>query len=171
MYLAPNNRHVPTVKGCELCGFMKPDFRDEENMDRNSLELHGTAGSGGSSTYSTYSPTFPQQEPRRYENHARPFNVRVDIGPVWMQDEIKWLFPEARNPGKFPCWISRIIGSSCWTESRVWRTLKVVEGLNLHCGHYGVCQAILSDNAVVEYSAKGKDEWSYKPTWCEEGQI
>ena len=102
MYPAPNNRHVPTEEeeGCELCGFMKPDFReDEEYTDRNSLEMLGTAEGGDSSPYNS---TFVQQETRRYENHARPFNVE-DIGPVWLQEEIKRLFPETRNPGKFPC--------------------------------------------------------------------
>ena len=114
---APNNSlHEGTEDGCEFCGFMKPDFRDdEENMDRNSRELRGMAKSGGGSTHT---PTFRQQELRRYENHGRSsFNIE-DLGPVWIQEEIKRLFPDTRNPGKFPCWISRSIWNSCWTESR-----------------------------------------------------
>jgi hypothetical protein len=96
-----NNHHKPTGDECELCGFMKPDFRgDEDNVDRNSRELRGMKESGGSSIYN---PTFRQQEPRRYENHAKSsFNVKY-LGPVWIQEEIKRLFPEARKPGKLSC--------------------------------------------------------------------
>ena len=96
-----NNQHYPTGDGCDLCGFMKPNFReDEENVDRNSCELRGMAESGSSSTYN---PTFRQHEPRRYENRARSsFNVE-NLGPVWIQKEIKRLFPEARKPGKLLC--------------------------------------------------------------------
>jgi hypothetical protein len=113
MYPAPNNNHhEPTEEGCDLCGFMKPDFREgEEIVDRNLRELRGMSESVGSSIYN---PTFRQQDPRRYEHSL---NVE-DLTPSWIKEEIKRLFPETSNPGKFPCWISRIIGNSCWTESR-----------------------------------------------------
>jgi hypothetical protein len=93
-----NNHHEPTGDECELCGFMKPDFReDEDNVDRNSRELRGMEEGARSSIYNT---TFRQQEPRRYENLARSsFNVE-DLCPLWIQEEIKRLFPEARKPGK-----------------------------------------------------------------------
>jgi len=52
--------HEPTAEdGCVLCGFMKSDFReDEENMERNSGELRGMAEIGRSGTHN---PTFGQQ--------------------------------------------------------------------------------------------------------------
>jgi len=173
---APNqNRHKPTEDGSEICGNTMPGIRYYKDLNRKScprpLRGRGIAEGDGISTpqLDTFHPTFRREERRRYENHAwSSFNI--DVGSD-LSEESKPLFPEARNPGKFTCWISRIIGSSCWTESRVWKTLTVGEGLNLRCGHYGVCQSILPDNAVVEYSAKGKDEWSYKPSCCEQGQI
>ena len=72
----------------------------------------------GSSTpqLDIFYPTFRQQEPRRYEGHSRS-SFNIDVGPE-LSEESKPLFPEARNSGKLPCWISRIIGSSCWSESR-----------------------------------------------------
>jgi len=89
-----NNPHEPEEDGCELCGFMIPDFRDDENVDRNPRELQGIAEGGG-----TYNPTFRQQEPIRNENRAgSTFNID-DIGPMWLQGELNRLFPEARNPG------------------------------------------------------------------------
>jgi hypothetical protein len=46
---ANNNHHEPEEEGCELCGFMRPDFRDEEDLDTKSRELQATAEGGGSS--------------------------------------------------------------------------------------------------------------------------
>ena len=116
---APNcNHHEPTEDDCEICGFMKPGFpEDEENMDRNSRGLPGIAEGGGGGIYNR---TFRQQGPRRYESQARSLNAE-DLGSQWIKDEIKRLFPETRNPGKFACLISRIMGNSCCTESGDWQ--------------------------------------------------
>ena len=173
---APNqNRHEPTEDGSDIWGNTMPGIRYYEDLNRKScpspLVGRGIAEGHGIGTpqLDTFYPTFRQEEPRRYDNHAwSSFNI--DVGSD-LSEESKPLFPGARNPGKFPCWISRIIGSSCWTESSAWRTLTAEEGLHLHRGYNGVCQPLLPDNAVVEYSAKGKDEWSYKPSWCEQGQL
>ena len=79
-----NNHHVPTEDDCELCVFMKPDSgEDEENTNRISRELPGIAEGDGSRTFN---PTFPQQEPRRYENHARSSKIE-DLGPFLFQAE------------------------------------------------------------------------------------
>jgi hypothetical protein len=92
-----NNHHEPKEEGCELCGFMMPHFPDYENVDCTPREPQGTAEGGGSSTYNN--PTFRQQEPIRYENRASSrFNIE-DIGPMRLQEELKRLFPETRNPG------------------------------------------------------------------------
>jgi len=93
---APNqNRHEPTEDGSDIWGNTMPGIRYYEDLNRKScprpLVGGGIAEGHGITTtqLDTFYPTFRQEEPRRYD-----------------------------NPGKFPCWISRIIGSSCWTESR-----------------------------------------------------
>jgi hypothetical protein len=117
---APN--HGPTEGGYEIWGNTMPDFRYYEVLNRNSrprqIRDRDNAERDGRNTpqLDTFYPTFRQQEPRRYENHGRS-SSDIDVGPE-LSEESKPLFPEARNSGKFPCWISRIIGnSSCWTES------------------------------------------------------
>jgi hypothetical protein len=91
-----NNQQEPEEDGCELCGFMIPDFRDDEDVDRNGREMQDPAEGASNSTYNR---TFGQQVPIRNENRARStFNIE-DIGPMWLQGELKQLFPEARNPG------------------------------------------------------------------------
>jgi hypothetical protein len=123
---ANHNHHEPIEDGCEICGFMKPDFLDYEVLYRNdsSCELRGIAEGDGTdrSHLDTFYPTLRQQEPKRYENHARSsFNVE-DVSPNWLREELVRLFPEAssrsplyksNDPGKFHCWVSRITGNSC----------------------------------------------------------
>jgi hypothetical protein len=95
------NQEPTAEDGCVLCGFMKPDFReDEENMERNSGELRGMAGICHSGTYN---PTFGQQK-QKTSLHRATFSFNVeDLHPVWIKEEIKRLFPATNNPGKFPC--------------------------------------------------------------------
>jgi len=101
MNISPNNnRHKPTEDYCELCGFMKQNFgEDEEYTYRISRELPGIAEGGVSRTYN---PTSRQQEPGRYEYESRSLNIE-DLGPGWIKQEIKRLLPETRNPGKVAC--------------------------------------------------------------------
>jgi hypothetical protein len=125
---APNhNHHEPTEDGSEICGNTMPDFRDYEDLNRNSRprqirKRSLTEGVGSSTPYlDTFYPTFRQQEPRRYEDHARSlFNTDVDTE---LSKESTQLFPKSRNSGKFHYWLSRIIGNSHWTGNRAWRTL------------------------------------------------
>jgi len=94
-----NNHHQPTEDGCKLCGFMRPDFgEDEENTNRISREPPGIAEDSGSRKYD---PTFRQHDLRGYKNQARSLNK--DLGPGWIEEEIKRLLLETRNPGKFAC--------------------------------------------------------------------
>ena len=123
MNRAPNhNHHEPTEEGSEICGNTMPDFRHYEDFNRNfrprQQRGRGIAEGVGSRTpyLDTFYPTFRQQERRRYEDHARSL-FNTDVGPE-LSKESTPLFPEARNSGKFHCWISRIIGNSCWRESR-----------------------------------------------------
>jgi hypothetical protein len=116
------NQREPTEDGCEICGFMKPDFEADEDLYRNyrRRESRGTAEGNGSgrSSLDTFYPTLRQQEPRRYENHAcSSFNTE-EVRPDWLGEELVRLFPEARNPappyklndpGKFHWWI-RYVG-------------------------------------------------------------
>ena len=131
-----HNHHEPTKDGSEICGNTMQDFRYYDlNRNCRPRQIRGIAEGVGSSTthLDTFYPTSRQQEPRRYENHARSL-FNIDVGPE-LSEESKPLFPEARNSGKFPCWICRIIGNSCWTENRASSTLTVGEGLSSHCGY------------------------------------
>jgi hypothetical protein len=87
------NRQEATEEGCNLCGFMKPDFKDGEEVSGNSRELRGTA-------------TILQQHPRRlHDNNNRSlFNIEY-VYPEWLGNELE-RFQEARNSGKFRCWKS-----------------------------------------------------------------
>jgi hypothetical protein len=126
------NHHKRTEDGCEICGFMKTNFLDYKDFYRKyrPRELRHIAEGEGSSTshLDTFYPTFRQQEPKRCEHHARSSFDAEDVSQGWLREELVRLFPKARNPsppyirndpGKFPCWISGIIWSSFWTESRV----------------------------------------------------
>jgi hypothetical protein len=120
----PNhNHHEPTEDVSEIFGNKMPDFRYYEDLNRNlrprPIRGRGISEGDGSSSapqLDTFYPTFRQQEPRRYENHA-PSSFNMYVGPE-LSEETRPIFPEARNSGKFPCWISRIIGGSWWTGSR-----------------------------------------------------
>jgi hypothetical protein len=62
------------------------DFRYYEDLNRKyhprPLRGRGIAEGDGSSTpqLDVFYPTFRQQEPRRYENHARS-SFNIDVGP------------------------------------------------------------------------------------------
>ena len=66
--------HETTEDGYLICGNTMPDFRDYEDLNRNSRprKLRGIAEGDGSSTpnLDTFYATFRQQESMRYENHA-----------------------------------------------------------------------------------------------------
>ena len=97
MISAPNNdHHKPEGDGSILCAFMKPNFPGNEDVNRNPQDLKGTAEGVARRSFD---PTFRQQDPLRYENRAgSTFNIE-GIFPMWLQNYIKRLFPEARNPG------------------------------------------------------------------------
>jgi hypothetical protein len=115
---APNHNHQePTEGGCEICGFKKPDFRNYEDLYIIYPRIAESDGSRPSQLDVFYQPFHQQEWTREY--HARSVLNMEDASPERLQWKLKRFFPEARNSGKYLCWISRIIGNSCWTDSRV----------------------------------------------------
>ena len=105
---APNqNRHEPTEDGSDIWGNTMPGIRYYEDFTRKPfprpLQDRGIAEGDGISTpqLDTFYPTFRQEEPKRYENHARS-SLNIDVGSD-LSEESKPLFPGASNSGKFPC--------------------------------------------------------------------
>jgi hypothetical protein len=116
--MAANNPNEPAEESCSICGFMDPNFEDDEELyiNYNPREFRGTAEGSGSSLMNTFDHTGRQDGglPPGYSY----FNVE-NVGPEWLRDELKRLFPEARNPappflssdpGKFIAGVLGVLG-------------------------------------------------------------
>lgn len=116
MSLNPNYNNVQTENGCSICGFMYPDFKDTDDLYSSYCrrEFGGIAEGGVRSDIDKVYPIWSQHVPERYPNHDS-FSWYQAVGPDWLREQLKSLFPEATDPvplsvvndrGKFNCWSS-----------------------------------------------------------------
>jgi hypothetical protein len=95
----PNYHLIPTENGCNICGFMNPNFENTYDLYSSYCprEFGGIAGGGARSYMGKVYPTWSQDVPERYPNHER-FSWYEAVGPDWLREELKRLFPQPTNP-------------------------------------------------------------------------
>jgi hypothetical protein len=91
-----NNFCGPVEDSCSICGFLNPNFEDDDLYSSYyPREFRGIAEGSGGSHMNTFCHARPQKEAQ--DPNPSSFNIE-DVSPDWLRDELKRLFPEVRKP-------------------------------------------------------------------------